>query len=173
MKEQIIMQTSLFRSTSRWFLPGLIAGVVFLAIAMLSGTFSTTVWAMPEGIAQTVGVSAPIGYGFALEPLLVGIVVHLVFSIALGAIFTATALRLRLHGWVLVAAAAVFVSVETAVALWVVLHTMLSASAFSYYLSAIPWWGSVFGHYAYALVLGLLLVSGPFALNRESRQQTV
>lgn len=167
------MQTSLFHSTSRWFLPGLIAGLVFLAIAMLSGTFNTTVWAMPEGIAQTVGVNAPIGYGFALEPLLVGIVVHLLFSIALGAIFTALALRLRLHGWVLVVAAAVFVSVETAVALWVVLHTMLSASAFSYYLSAIPWWGSVFGHYAYALVLGLLLVFGPFALNQESQQQTV
>ncbi len=165
------MQTSLFHSTSRWFIPGLIAGAAFLAIALLSGTLSTTVWAMPEGIAQTTGVSAPIGYGFALVPLLVGIVVHLVLSIVLGAVFTAIALRLRLHGWVLVAAAVVFISVETAVALWVVLHNILSATAFSYFLSAIPWWGSVLGHCVYALVLGLLLVFGPFALNRKPQPQ--
>lgn len=166
------MQTSLFHSTLRWFLPGLIAGTVFLAIALLAGALSTTVWAMPEAIAQTVGVSAPVGYGFALGPLLVGVVVHLVLSVGLGAVFTAIALWLRLHGWVLVAAAAVFVSVETAVALWVVLHNMLSATAFSYYLSAIPLWGSLLGHYAYALVLGLLLVFGPFALTRKPQRQT-
>ena len=165
------MQTSLVRSTSRWFLPGLIAGVVFLAIALLTGALSTTVWAMPEAIARTVGVSAPVGYGFALGPLLVGIVVHLVLSIALGAVFTATALWLRLHGWVLVAAAVVFVSVETAVALWVVLHNILSDNTFSYYLSAIPWWGSVLGHYAYALILGLFLVFGPFALNKQPQRK--
>lgn len=166
------MQTSSFHSTSRWFLPGLIAGVVFLAIALLTGALSTTVWAMPEAIARTMGVSAPIGYGFALGPLLIGVVVHLVLSIALGAAFTAISLWLRLRGWVLVVAAAVFVSIETAVALWVVLHNMLSAAVFSYYLSAIPWWGSVLGHYAYALVLGLLLVFGPFALNRKPQRQT-
>ena len=166
------MQTSLFHSTSRWFLPGLIAGVVFLAVALLSGALSTTVWAMPEGIAQTVGVSAPIRYSFALGPLLVGVVVHLVLSIVLGAVFTALALWLRLHGWVLIAAAVVFVSVETAVALWVVLHNMVTPTVFSYFLSAIPWEGSVLGHYAYALVLGLLLVFGPFALKREPQRQT-
>lgn len=166
------MQTSLFHSIYRWSLPGLFAGVVFLAIAMLTGILSTTVWAMPEAIAQTMGVSAPIGYGFSLEPLLVGIVVHLVLSVVLGAIFIATALWLRLHGWVLVAAAVVFVSVETAVALWVVLHNILSATAFSYFLSAIPWWGSVLGHYAYALVLGLLLLFGPFALTRKPQPKT-
>ncbi len=166
------MQTSVFHSTSRWFLPGLIAGVVFLAIALLAGALSTTVWAMPEAIAQTVGVSAPVGYGFALGPLLVGVVVHLVLSIAFGAIFTAIALWLRMHGWVLVVAAAIFVSVETAVALWVVLHNMVSAATFSFYLSAIPLWGSLVGHYAYALILGLLLVYGPFALKRKRQAQT-
>ncbi len=166
------MQTSLFHSTSRWFMPGLIAGAVFLAVALLSGALSTTVWAMPEGIAQTMGVSSPVGYSFALVPLLVGIVVHMALSIGLGAIFTAIALRLRLHGWVLVAAAVVFVSVETAVALWVVLHSILSATAFSYFLSAIPWEGSVLGHYAYALVLSLLLMYGPFAFNKEPQLQT-
>lgn len=166
------MQTSLFHSTYRWFLPGLIAGVVFLAIALLSGALSTTVWAMPEGIARTLGVSSPVGYSFALAPVLVGVVVHLVLSIGLGAIFTAIALRLRLHGWVLVVAALVFVSVETATALWIVLHSILSASAFSYFLSAIPWWGSVIGHYAYALVLALLMLSGPFAISRKSQLQT-
>jgi hypothetical protein len=151
------------------FLPGLIAGIVFLAVALLSGAISTTVWAMPEGIARTVGVSTPSGYDFALGPFLVGVVVHLVLSVLLGALFTAIVLRLRLQSWLLVVAAVVFVSIETAVALWVVLHTILSASAFSYFLSAIPWEGSVIGHYAYALVLGLLLVYGPFA--QSSKQQ--
>ena len=166
------MQTSLFHSTFRWFMPGLIAGVVFLAIALLTGALGTTVWAMPEAIARTVGFNAPTGYGFALVPLLGGIVIHLVLSIGLGAVFTAIALWLRLHGWVLVVAAMVFVSVETAVALWGVLHYILSATVFTYFLAAIPWWGSVIGHYAYALVLGLLLVFGPFALNRKPQQQT-
>ncbi len=165
------MQTPHFHSTFRWFLPGLIAGLVFLAIALLAGALSTTAWAMPEGIARTMGVSAPVGYGFALGPLLVGVVVHLVLSIALGAVFTATALWLRLHGWVLIVAAVIFVSVETAVALWVVLHNVVSATVFRYFLSAIPLWGSLLGHYAYALVLGLLLVFGPFALYRNPQQQ--
>lgn len=165
------MQTTHFHSTARWFMPGLIAGVVFLAIALLAGALSTTVWAMPEGIARTMGVSTPAGYGFALAPVLIGIVVHLALSIVLGAIFTALALRLQLRGWVLVAVAAVFVSVETAVALWVVLHTIESASTFSYFLSAIPLWGSLLGHYAYALILGLLLVFGPYALPRQAQRQ--
>ena len=164
------MQTSRSNWTLRWYMPGLIAGLVFLAIALLSGAISTTVWAMPEGIARTIGVNAPVGYSFALAPVLVGVVIHLVLSIALGALFTALALWLRLRGWVLVVAAVVFVSVETATALWVVLHNILSAAAFSYYLSAIPWEGSVIGHYAYAIVLGLLLVVGPFAINRKSPQ---
>ncbi len=164
------MQTSRFNANSRWFMPGLIAGLVFLAIALLFGALSTTVWAMPEGIARTVGVNAPTSYSFALAPVLIGVVVHLVLSIVLGAIFTALALWLRLRGWVLVVAAVVFVSVETASALWVVLHNIVSGAVFTYFLSAIPWEGSVIGHYAYALVLGLLLAVGPFAINRKSPQ---
>ena len=152
-------------------MPGLIAGVVFLAIAMLTGAFSTTVWAMPEAVAATLGFGMPVGYSFALVSLLVGIVVHMVLSIVLGAMFTAIALWLRLHSWMLVVAAAIFVSIETATALWVVLHNIVSASTFSYFLSAVPWWASVLGHYAYALVLGLLLVFGPFALGRKSQVQ--
>ena len=167
------MKTSLYSSTARWIMPGLIAGLVFLAIVLVSGAYSTTLWAMPEGIARTVGVNAPVGYSFAFVPVFVGIVTHLVLSIVLGILFTAIVLKMRLHGWMLVVAAVVFVSVETAFALWGVLHVIESSATFSYFLSSVPWWASVIGHYAYALVLGLLLMVGPYAVNREKPQLQV
>lgn len=157
------MKTSLFNSVSRWLVPGLIAGVVFLGIAMVGGALTTTAWAMPDGIARVVGINVPAGYGFALGSVLVGIAVHLALSIALGAIFTALAFWRRLHGWVLVVAAVIFVSLETAIAIWVVLHNLLSDTTFHFFLAAVPWWASVLGHILYGLILGLLLARSSFA----------
>jgi hypothetical protein len=167
------MKTSFFDTLSSWVLPGLIAGAVFLAIALIAGALSTTVWAMPDGIAQTIGVAAPGRYGFALAPVLVGIVVHLALSIVLGIIFTAFVRWRRLHGWVLVAAAFIFISIETPIALWGIMHNVLPATTFYYFLAAIPLWGSVLGHYMYALVLGLLLVLDPFATVWKRQQPDV
>jgi hypothetical protein len=98
---------------SRWVLPGLIAGVVFLGVALLSGTLATATWAMPDAIAQTVGISAPTDYGFAAVPVMVGIAVHLALSIGFGALFTAIASWRRLHGGGLVVAAVIFITLET------------------------------------------------------------
>ncbi len=165
------MKTSLYSSTARWIMPGLIAGLVFLAIVLLSGVYSTTLWAMPEGIARTVGVSASAGYSFSFVPVFIGVVVHLVLSIALGALFTALALKMRLHGWMLVVAAAVFVSSATGFALCGFLHVIASSATCSYFWAASTGWGSVIGHYAYALVLGLLLMVGPYAINRNREPQ--
>jgi hypothetical protein len=156
------MKPSFFNTLSLWVLPGLIAGAVFLVIALVAGALATTVWAMPDAIAQAIGIAAPAGYGFAPVPVLGGVAVHLALSIGLGAIFTAFARGLRLHGWMLVAAAAIFVTIETLIALWVVLHNLLPATTFHFFLAAIPWWGSVLGHYMYALTLSLLLVFNPF-----------
>lgn len=154
-------KTSAFAVLSLWVWPGLIAGVVFLVIALIAGALSTTVWAMPDGIAQTLGIAAPAGYGFAPVPVLAGIAIHLALSIGLGVIFTAFARWRQLHGWVLVAAAAIFVTIETPIALWVVLHNLLSATTFQFYLAAVPLWGSLLGHYLYAFMLGLLLMLNP------------
>ena len=156
------MKPAFFSVLSLWVLPGLIAGAAFLVIALVTGALATTAWAMPDAIAQTIGVAAPAGYGFALVPVVVGIAVHLALSIGLGVLFTAFARWRRLHGWVLVAAAVLFITIETPTALWVVMHTLLPAPTFQSFLAALPWWGSVLGHYLYALILGLLLVFSPF-----------
>lgn len=166
------MKPPLFNALSLWVLPGLIAGSVFLVIVLVAGAFATTAWAMPDAIAQTIGIAAPGGYGFALVPVLVGIAVHLALSIGLGAMFTAFARWRRLHGWILVAAAVIFIAIETPTALWVVMHTLLPATTFHYYLAAIPVWGSVLGHCLYGLILGLLLVLNPFIATWRPQQPT-
>jgi len=155
------MKTSFFNTLSLWVLPGLIAGVVFLAIAMGSGALSTTAWAMPDAIAQVLGIAAPTEYSFAPVPVLVGVAVHLAFSIVLGIMLVAFARGLRLHGWMLVVGAVILVTIETPIALWVVMHNLLPSTTFTYYLAAVPLWGSLLGHYMYALTLGLLLARNP------------
>ena len=166
------MKPAFFNALSLWVLPGLIAGAAFLVIALVTGALATTAWAMPDAIAQTMGMAAPAGYGFALVPVMVGITVHLALSIGLGALFTVLARKLRLHGWLLVAAAVLFITIETPVALWGVMHTLLPAPTFQFFLAAIPWWGSVLGHYLYALVLGLLLVHSPCTAVWKPQQPT-
>lgn len=124
------MKKSFPNVLSFWVLPGFIAGVVFLSIALVTGAMVTNFWAMPDAIAHVIGIAAPAGYGFALVPVLVGIVVHLVFSITLGVIFTAFARWRRLHGWVLVVVGVLFIMLETPIALWGVLHSLLPTTTF-------------------------------------------
>lgn len=119
---------------SFWMLPGFVAGMVFLSIALLTGALATNVWAMPDAIASVLGMAAPTGYRFALTPVLVGIAVHLAFSIGLGVIFTAFARWRQLHGGMLVVAAVLFIMLETPISLWGVLHNVLPATTFSYFL---------------------------------------
>lgn len=151
------MKKSFSNALSFWMLPGFIAGMVFLSIALVAGATTTNFWAMPDAIAHALGLATPAGYGFVLVPVLVGIAVHLTFSIMLGVIFTAFARWRRLHGWLLVVAGVLFIMLETPIALWVVLHSLLPTATFYYFLGAVPWWGSVFGRCMYGLVLGLLL----------------
>jgi len=139
---------------TRWLLPGLIAGVAFLGTAMVAGSFVTTAWAMPVAIAASVGMATH-GYGFQLVPVVVGVTVHLTISMALGAVFTEIARRLRLHGLRLVVGTWLLSGLETPISIWVILHTVLSASTFHFFLGAIPFWASITGRNLYGLVLGL------------------
>ncbi len=164
------MKTSSSKTISLWILPGLLSGIAFLTIALISGALGTNFWGMPDAIARVFGMAVPADYSFSLVPIVVGIITHLVLSVALGVLFTAFVLWCRLHGWLLYLAAIVFVSIETATALWVVMHNILPASTFNFYLGAIPWWGSVIGHYVYALLLALLLSLNPAII--AQKQQT-
>jgi hypothetical protein len=142
---------------TRWLFPGLIAGVAFLGVAMVGGSFSTTAWAMPDAIAAAVGVGAH-GYGYQPVPVVVGVAVHLTTSMALGVTYTEIARRLRLRGLRLVLGALIFSWLETPISIWVVLHTVLSSSTFQFFLGAIPFWASITGRNLFGLVLGLALV---------------
>ena len=145
----------------RWLWPGLVAGVAFLATAMVTGGLTTTAWAMPEAVAAAVGVPGPDGYGFAPVPLLVGVVVHLIVSVGLGAGYLAVVRLARWTGWRVFIGAVVFSMVEPAVAIWVVLHTVLPHNTFLVFLTAIPVWASVLGHCLYGVVLGLWASARP------------
>ncbi len=133
--------------------PGLLAGTAFLLVEAAAGA---TPWAFPEGIAHTLGVGTP-GYALQPWPLLLGVVMHLLVSAGLGVLYAAIARRLRLSGARLVIGAVAFSMVETAVAIWAVLHTILPATLPAL-LDAVPWWASVAGHTGYGLLLGLALL---------------
>src|SRR5579884_2858981 len=124
------MKTIYFPGLMLWVLPGLIAGMLFLGIALVSGTLATGTWAMPDAIAHVLGMPTPANYGFALAPVMVGIAVHLGFSIGLGSLFTAITVWWRLQGWRLVVAGIIFIGCETPIALWVVMHPLLPSATF-------------------------------------------
>jgi hypothetical protein len=141
----------------RWLLPGLVAGVAFLAVVVAAGALDTSVWAVPDGIAAVLGVGSR-GYRYQGAAVLVGVAAHLAVSVLLGVLYLAIARRLRLRGALLVLGAWLFSGIETPVSLWGVVHTIVSGSTFHYYLDAVPFWASFLGHTVYGLVLGLMSV---------------
>lgn len=157
------MKTASSQTLWTWVYPGLLAGLLFLAIALISGAIATSIWALPDGIARIVGMPTPANYRFALGPVVVGIMIHLAFSIGLGAGLRAVAIWLRLRGWQNILAGFILIFLETPIALWVIMHPLLPASTFYYFLGAVPLWGSILGHMLYALALGVLLALHPVA----------
>jgi hypothetical protein len=145
------------RRARRWLLPGLVAGLAFLAVEILVGTFTTTPWAMPDAVADVLGVATH-GYRLGLVPLIVGVTAHLAVSTALGVGYLAIADRLHLRGGWLVVGAWIFSGVETPVSLWGVLHTVLPPQTFDYFLHAVPFWASFLGRNTYGVVLGAVAV---------------
>jgi hypothetical protein len=139
-------------------LPGFLAGVAFLVTAMLGGALNTTPWAMPDAISAAIGLTVH-GYAFQAVPVTTGIAVHLTVSTLLGALYSEITHRLRLRGVRLVVGAVLFSGLETPVSIWLVLHSILSAPTFHFFLATLPLWASICGRNLYGLVLGLALAA--------------
>lgn len=152
-------QESGTRTVLNWALPGLIAGLVFAMWAMVVGLFTSTLWAPPQGIAQSIGVGTS-GHDFQLVPLLVGLMGHMMNSIVLGVIFIAIARATRLQGIAAVVGGIVYGVIVYAAMYWVLLRGVLSSTSASF-LTASPEWSWIAAHLMFGVVLGALAAYGP------------
>jgi hypothetical protein len=124
---------------------------------MIVGAATTTAWSFPQSIVQTIGLAAPTS---ALDPsaLLLGIAIHMAFSIALGVMFIALVQRLGVRGTGrLLVAGVLFMWAESAITIWAVLHTLFPSTLYIMF-SAVPFWASFAGRSAFGLVLASLVV---------------
>lgn len=152
-------QESGTRTVLNWALPGLIAGLVFAMWAMVVGLFTSTLWAPPQGIAQSIGVGTS-GHDFQHVPLLVGLMGHMMNSIVLGVIFIAIARATRLQGIAAVVGGMVYGVIVYAAMYWVLLRGVLSSTSASF-LTANPEWSWIAAHLMFGVVLGALAAYGP------------
>jgi len=144
----------------RWVAPGVGAGAAFLGFEMLAGAVTTSAWAFPQSIAQTIRLAAPTT---ALDPaaLLLGIAIHMAFSVGLGMIFIALAKRLGLRGTGhLLVAGVLFMWAESAISIWAVLHTFFPSTLYILF-SAVPFWASFVGRTCFGVVLARLAAIAP------------
>ena len=123
------------------------------------GLFTSTLWAPPQGIAQSIGIGAP-GHDFQLVPLLVGLMGHMMNSIVLGAFFIAIARAIRLQGIPAVAGGMIYGVIVYAAMYWLLLRGVLSSTSASF-LSSNPEWSWVAAHLMFGFVLGALAAYGP------------
>lgn len=152
-------QQSGTRTVLNWVLAGLIAGMVFAMWAMAVGIFTSTLWAPPQGIAQSIGIGAA-GHNFQLVPFVVGLMGHMMNSIVLGVIFIAIARALRFQGMPAVVAGMVYGVIVYVGMYWVLLRGVLSSTSASF-LSANPEWSWIAAHLMFGVVLGALAAYGP------------
>ncbi len=152
-------QESGTRTVLNWALPGLIAGLVFAMWAMFVGLFTSTLWAPPQGIAQSIGIGSP-GHNFQLVPFVAGLIGHMMNSIVLGVIFVAIARALRLQSYAAVVGGMVYGVIVYAAMYWVLLRGVLSSTSASF-LSANPEWSWIAAHRMFGVVLGALAAYGP------------
>jgi len=152
-------QESGTRTVLNWALPGLIAGLVFAMWVMFVGLFTSTLWAPPQGIAQSIGIGSP-GHNFQLVPFVAGLIGHMMNSIVLGVIFVAIARALRLQSYAAVVGGMVYGVIVYGAMYWVLLRGVLSSTSASF-LSANPEWSWVAAHLMFGVVLGALAAYGP------------
>ena len=136
--------------------PGLAAGIAFLAIEIVAGQISTTAWAFPQAIAQTIGIGSPMA-SFDLTQVAAGVAIHIAFSLGLGLLFVTGAERLQLSGTRLFIAAVLFMCAESAVSIWLVLHTLFPETL-PLLFSAVPFWASLLGRTSFGVVLAFTYV---------------
>jgi uncharacterized membrane protein YagU involved in acid resistance len=147
------------RTVLNWVLPGLVAGLVFAMWAMVVGLFTSTLWAAPQGIAQSIGIGSP-GHSFQLVPFVAGLIGHMMNSIVFGVIFIAIAGAIRLQGIAAVVGGMVYGVIVYVAMYWVLLRGVLSSTSASF-LSANPEWSWIAGHLMFGVVLGALAAYGP------------
>lgn len=152
-------QESSTRRVLNWVLPGLIAGLVFAMWAMVVGIFTSTLWAPPQGIAQSIGIGTP-GHNFQLVPFVVGLIGHMMNSIVLGVTFVALARAFRLSGPAAVVGGMVYGVIVYIAMYWILLRGLLSSTSASF-LSANPEWSWIAAHLMFGVVLGALAAYGP------------
>ena len=152
-------QESGTRTVLNWVLPGLIAGLAFAMWAMVVGLFTSTIWAPPQGIAQSIGIGSP-GHSFQIVPFVAGLMGHMMNSIVIGIIFIAIARAIRLHGPAAVAGGMVYGVIVYVAMYWVLLRGVLSSTSASF-LSANPEWSWIAAHLMFGVVLGALAAYGP------------
>src|SRR5258708_38312237 len=124
-------QESGTRTVLNWAVPGLIAGLVFAMWAMVVGLFTSTLWAPPQGIAQSIGIGSP-GHDFQLVPFVAGLMGHMMNSIVLGIIFIAIARAIRLNGTAAVVGGMAYGVIVYAAMYWVLLRRVLSSTSPSF-----------------------------------------
>jgi hypothetical protein len=144
-------------ATRRFILPGLIAGTSFLTFEMLVGALTTTAWSFPQSIVQTIGVGAPTAQ-LDLAQLLLGVAIHLAFSVGLGVLFVAITERFGLSGRRLLAAGVLYMWAESFISIWVVLHTLFPETL-PILFAAVPFWASVVGRSGFGILLALTYVA--------------
>ena len=146
-------------SAVRWILPGLIAGLVFAMWAMMVGLFTSTLWAAPQGIAQSVGIGSQ-GHDFQAIPFLVGLMGHMMNSIVIGVVFVVLARAMHLRGMAALIGGMMLGLIAYGAMFWVLLRGMLASTSGSF-LSANPEWSWIVGHLMFGVVLGGLVAYGP------------
>jgi hypothetical protein len=138
---------------------GVIAGLPLAAWLMLVGIFASTLWALPQGIAQAVGIGHP-GHDFQLVPFILGVMGHVVNSVILGLVFLGVVAIVNVRGRAVVLVGTVYGIVAYEIIYWALLSGLLSGTSSSF-LSAVPQWAMIIGHLMFGAVLGLLFAYGP------------
>jgi hypothetical protein len=137
----------------RFIAPGLIAGTGFLAFEVLVGAATTSAWSFPQAIVQTIGVGVPTPQ-LDLPQLAIGIAIHLAFSVGLGVLFVAIADRFGLSGRRLLATGVLYMWAESAISIWLVLHTLFP-DTLPILFAAVPFWASFVGRSGFGILLAL------------------
>ncbi len=137
----------------RFIVPGLIAGTGFLAFEMLVGAATTSAWSFPQAIVQTIGVGVPTSQ-LNLGELVLGVVIHLAFSVGLGVLFVAIAERFGLSGPRLLATGVLYMWAESFISIWLVLHTLFP-DTLPILFAAVPFWASFVGRSGFGILLAL------------------
>ena len=163
-------QQSGTRTVLNWVLPGLIAGVVFAMWAMMVGLFTSTLWAPPQGIAQSIGIGSA-GHNFQAVPFVAGLMGHMMNSVVLGVLFIAIARTLRLNGSTAVVGGMIYGLIVYAGMYWVLLRGVLSTTSASF-LTANPEWSWIAAHLLFGVVLGALAAYGPLRILLGQTAQT-